>query len=151
MSKDQDSTWICIEHPNWNILINTGVRRILWGEEKATGVVVRDANGKEIIRETPLSTSISCWELGASALLQLPSNKDLKDELQNSDSNALHFTNHDNFAKAIVFGYNDPSIREKFGSIKLQSYVRLDSGKITLINLAINFSSPGVPSLPVLH
>jgi hypothetical protein len=91
--------------------------------------------------------------MGASALLQSRSSKDLKNELQNSDSNAVHFTNHDILAMAIMINYNDPSIREKVGSIKLQSYIRLDSGKIALINfkLAIDSSSPGVSSLPVPH
>ena len=69
------------------------------------------------------------------------SGDDLKDELQNSDSNALHLTDHDIFAKSITFSYNDPSIREKVGSMKFQSYIRLDSGSIALINLAIDSSS----------
>jgi hypothetical protein len=72
----------------------------------------------------------------------------LKDALRqtNPDSNALHLTDHDIFARAINFSYNDPSIRKKVGSMKLQSYIRIDSEskdrhyKIALINFAIDSS-----------
>jgi hypothetical protein len=64
-----------------------------------------------------------------------------KDELQNPDSNALHLTDHDIFAKGVTFSYDDLSISEKVGSMKLQSYIKLDSGKIALINFAIDASS----------
>jgi hypothetical protein len=36
----------------------------------------------------------------------------LKNELQSPGSNALHLTDHDIFAKAVTFSYNDPAIRE---------------------------------------
>ena len=145
MSKDRDSSKACIEHPIWKILINTEVRKILWDddEERATGVVVRDANGDETsIFLNPLvdgSIVLGAGSVGSPAIL-MRSDEDLKDELRNPDSNALHFTDHDIFAKAITFSYNDPSIREKVGSMKLQSYIKLKSGKIALINLAIDSS-----------
>ena len=156
MSKKRDSTTLeCIEHPNWKILINTEVRRILWdsNEERATGVVVRDANGKEtsiFLRKDDLGKpldepKISRIVLGAGSVgspaILMRSSKALKDRLKNPDSNALHLTDHDIFAKAITFSYDDPSIREKVGSMKLQSYIKLKSGKIALINLAIDSSS----------
>jgi choline dehydrogenase-like flavoprotein len=152
MSKDRDPTGACIEHPNWKILIKTEVRRILWdnNEERATGVVVRDANGKETTiflkkdnSGNPLVDTkivLGAGSVGSPAIL-MRSGKDLKDELKNSDSNALHLTDHDIFAKGVTFSYDDPSIREKVGSMKLQSYIRLDSGKIALINFAIDSSS----------
>ena len=152
MSKDRDDSGACIEHPNWKILINTQVRKILWddNEDRAIGVLVRDANGDEIkiflktdSSGTPLVDTkivLGAGSVGSPAIL-MRSGDDLKDELQNSDSNALHLTDHDIFAKSITFSYNDPSIREKVGSMKLQSYIRLDSGKIALINLAIDSSS----------
>ena len=151
MSKDRDSTGACIEHPNWKILINTEVRRILWddNEERAIGVVVRDVNGTETeiflkndsgipLHDTKIV--LGAGSVGSPAIL-MRSGKDLKEKLQNPDSNALHLTDHDIFAKCITFSYNDPSIREKVGSMKLQSYIRLDSGKIALINFAIDSSS----------
>ena len=67
MSKDRDDSGACIEHPNWKILINTQVRKILWDDNRAIGVVVRDANGDEVkissrrtVRELLLSTPRSC-------------------------------------------------------------------------------------------
>ena len=157
MSKARDSSGACIEHPNWKILINTEVRRILWddNEERAIGVVVQDLdlNGnygketkiflkKDSSGKTLVDTKIvlGAGSVGSPAIL-MRSGKDLKDELQNSDSNALHLTDHDIFAKGINFSYNDPSIRDKVGSMKLQSYIRLDSGRIALINFAIDSSS----------
>jgi choline dehydrogenase-like flavoprotein len=149
MSKRRDSTGASIEHPNWKILINTEVRKILWDndEKRAIGVLVRDANGTETeiflkndsgipLDETKIV--LGAGSVGSPAILM---RSGLKDELQNSESNALHLTDHDIFAKGITFSYDDPSIREKVGSMKLQSYIRLDSGKIALINLAIDPSS----------
>jgi choline dehydrogenase-like flavoprotein len=153
MSKGRDPvTGASIEHPNWKILIKTEVRRILWdsNEERAIGVVVRDANGKEtniFLRKdgsgNPLVDTkivLGAGSVGSPAIL-MRSGKDLKDQLENSDSNALHLTDHDIFAKGVTFSYDDPSIRDKVGSMKLQSYIRLDSGKIALINFAIDASS----------
>jgi choline dehydrogenase-like flavoprotein len=153
MSKGRDSTTgASIEHPNWKILINTEVRRILWDkdEERATGVVVRAANGKEtkiFLKKdnsgNPLVDTkivLGAGSVGSPTIL-MRSGKDLKDQLQNPDSNALHLTDHDIFAKGVTFSYTDDSIREKVGSMKLQSYIRLDSGKIALINFAIDSSS----------
>ena len=150
MSKHRDSSGASIEHPNWKILINTEVRRILWDndEKRAIGVLVRDANGveTEIFLKSddsgiPLDNTkivLGAGSVGSPAILM---RSGLKDELQNSESNALHLTDHDIFAKGITISYEDPSIREKVGSMKLQSYIRLDSGKIALINLAIDPSS----------
>ena len=150
MSKRRDSTGASIEHPNWKILINTEVRKILWDkdEKRATGVLVRDANGKEteiFLKNDdsgiPLDDTkivLGAGSVGSPAILM---RSGLKDELQNSESNALHLTDHDILAKGITFTYDDLSIREKVGSMKLQSYVRLNSGKIALINMAINPSS----------
>ena len=61
MSKDRIDD-ACIEHPNWKILINTKVRKILWddNEERAIGVVVRDAKGDEI--NIFLKTDGRSWE-----------------------------------------------------------------------------------------
>ena len=123
MSKDRDSTGACIEHPNWKILINTEVRRILWddNEERAIGVVVRDVNGTEteiFLKNDsgiPLDDTkivLGAGSVGSPAIL-MRSGKDLKEKLQNPDSNALHLTDHDIFAKCITFSYNDPSIREQ--------------------------------------
>ena len=149
MSKHRDSTGTSIEHPNWKILINTEVRKILWDndEKRATGVLVRDANDTEteIFLKNDLGIPLDdtkivlgAGSVGSPAILM---RSGLKDELQNSESNALHLTDHDIFARGITFSYDDPSIREKVGSMKLQSYIRLVSGKIALINLAIDSSS----------
>ena len=152
MSKTRDSTGASIEHSNWKIVIKTEVRRILWdrAEERATGVVVRDANGKETTiflkkdkSGNPLKDTkivLGAGSVGSPAIL-MRSGKDLKDKLQNPDSNALHLTDHDIFAKGITYSYSDPSLGKKVGSMKLQSYIRLDSGKIALINFAIDSSS----------
>ena len=152
MSKDRDPSGACIEHPNWKILINTEVRKIIWdsNNERADGVVVRDANGKETTiflkkdkSGNPLPDSkivLAAGSVGSPSIL-MRSGKDLKARLKNPDSNALHLTDHDIFAKAITFSYNDPAIRDKVGSMKLQSYIKLKSGKIALINLAIDSSS----------
>jgi hypothetical protein len=157
MSKNRDAKEASIEHPNWKILIKTEVRRILWDDkkERAIGVVVRnfDLNGdfgkettiflrKDKSGKTLVDTKIvlGAGSVGSPAVL-MRSGKDLKDQLQKSDSNALHLTDHDIFAKGINFSYNDPSIREKVGSMKLQSYITLKSGKIALINFAIDSSS----------
>ena len=151
MSKSRDVTGACVEHPNWKIVINTEVRRILWDSDgkRATGVVVRDANGKEteiFLKKdssgNPLLDDgkivLGAGSVGSPAILM---RSGLKDELQKPDSNALHLTDHDIFAKGVTFTYNDPSIRDKVGSMKLQSYIRLDSKKIALINFAIDSSS----------
>ena len=152
MSKARDATGADIEHPNWKILIKTEVRRILWDkdEERATGVVVRDANGKETTiflkkdkSGNPLKDTkivLGAGSVGSPSIL-MRSGKDLKDKLQHPDSNALHLTDHDIFAKGVTYSYKDPSIGKKVGSMKLQSYIRLDSGKIALINFAIDSSS----------
>ena len=150
MSKDRDpTTGANIEHPNWKILINTEVRRILWDNKKrATGVVVRDANGKETViflkkdrsGSPVIDTKIvlGAGSVGSPAILM---RSGLKDELRSPNSNALHLTDHDIFAKAVTFSYDDLSISERVGSMKLQSYIRLNSGKISLINFAIDASS----------
>ena len=150
MSKHRDSSGASIEHPNWKILINSEVRRILWDNDvkRATGVLVRDANGVEtkiFLKSddsgTPLDNTkivLGAGSVGSPAILM---RSGLKDELQNSESNALHLTDHDILAKGITISYDDLSLREKVGSMKLQSYIRLDSGKIALINLAIDPSS----------
>ena len=151
MSKRRDeSTGANIEHPNWKILIKTEVRKILWDndDKRATGVLVRDANGKEtkiFLKKdnsgNPLGDTkivLGAGSVGSPSILM---RSGMKDELQQSDSNALHLTDHDIFAKGVTFSYNDPSIGEKVGSMKLQSYMRLDSGKIALINFAIDSSS----------
>ena len=157
MSKSRDKNENCIEHPNWKILVRTEVRSILWddNEERAIGVVVRnlDLNGnygketkiflrKDKSGKTLVDTKIvlGAGSVGSAAIL-MRSGKDLKDQLQNSDSNALHLTDHDIFAKGVDFSYNDTAIRDKVGSMKLQSYIRLNSGKIALINFAIDSSS----------
>ena len=156
MSVDRGKDGACKEHQNWKILIKTEAREILWDddEERAIGVVVRDANGDETKiflktddSGTPLIDSkivLAAGSVGSPAILM---RSGLKDELQESDSNALHLTDHDIFARSISFSYNDPSIREKVGSMKLQSYIRIDSEssdrnyKIALINFAIDSSS----------
>ena len=151
MSKARDpDTGVNIEHPNWKIIINTEVREILWDDAKrATGVVVKDAKGNEFKiylntekgSTTPLSDTkivLAAGSVGSPAILM---RSGMKDELQKPDSNALHLTDHDIFAKGVTFTYNDPSVREKVGSMKLQSYIKLQSGKIALINFAIDSSS----------
>ena len=150
MSKARDSSGACIEHPNWKILINTEVREILWDDKKrAIGVVVRnlDKETKIFLRKDESGKTLDdtkivlgAGSVGSPAIL-MRSGKALKDELQKPDSNALHLTDHDIFAKGINFSYNDPAIREKVGSMKLQSYITLASGKIALINFAIDSSS----------
>lgn len=70
--------------------------------------------------------------------------------LKDPKSNALHLTDHHLCGKALTFHYLDPSICEKVGLMKLQSYVRLKSGTIALANMTVDSSSlpsPRVPSL----
>ena len=151
MSKARDpDTLANIEHPNWKIIINTEVRKILWDDAKrATGVTVRDADGNEfdIYLNTedgsakPLSDTkivLAAGSVGSPAILM---RSGMKEDLQKSDSNALHLTDHDIFAKGVTFSYNDTAIREKVGSMKLQSYFKLSDLKIGLINFAIDSSS----------
>jgi hypothetical protein len=76
-------------------------------------------------------------------LMSMRSGLSLKDELQKPDSNALHLTDHDIFAKGVTFSYIDLSIGEKVGLMKLRSYLRLDSGKL------LSSTSPStLPSFP---
>ena len=155
MSKLRDrDTGVSVEHRNWKIVINTEVREILWDKDgkRATGVLVRDANDTliEILLKdndsgNPLQDPkivLGAGSVGSPAVLL---RSGLKEKLQHPDSNALHLTDHDIFAKGIVFTYDDPSIRQKVGSMKLQSYIRIhsDSGPdtIALINFAIDSSS----------
>jgi len=62
-------------------------------------------------------------------------------QLKDPKNNALHLTDHNLCGKALAFHYLDPSIREKVGSMKLQSYVRLKSGTIAFVNIAVDSSS----------
>ena len=68
----------------------------------------------------------------------------LENKLKASGS-ALHLTDHDIFYRDVTFSYNDPSIREKVGSMKLQSYIKINSGDhandFALINFAVDSSS----------
>ena len=150
MSKDRING-ACVEHANWKILINIEARKILWdgNEERAIGVVIRDAKGDEINiflktdeSGTPLPNTkimLGAGSVGSPAILM---RSGMKEELQESGSNALHLTDHD-IARAISFSYNDLSIREKVGSVKLQSYIRIDSeapDRHYKINFAIDSS-----------
>jgi choline dehydrogenase-like flavoprotein len=150
MSKKRDTTGASIEHPNWKILINTEVRGILWDnkEKRAAGVAVRDSNGnlvhiylKKDGSGNPLPDTKIVLAAGSVESPAILMRSGLINELQKPDSNALHLTDHDIFAKGVTFSFDDPTIREKVGSMKLQSYIKLDSGRIALINFAIDSSS----------
>ena len=154
MSKARDpDTGENIEHPNWKIIINTEVREILWDDAKrAIGVAVRDANGnpfkiylnREEGSKKPLPDTkivLAAGSVGSPAILM---RSGLKTELQSPESNALHLTDHDIFAKGVTFTYNDPAMREKVGSMKLQSYIKLDSARLPLS------TSPSTPPLSFL-
>ncbi|KAK7463480.1 hypothetical protein VKT23_006829 [Stygiomarasmius scandens] len=148
MSKDRKSDGTCVEHPNWKILINTEVRKIIWDEDgnRAIGVVVRDSNGSEtqifLKKDTSgktLSTAqiiLGAGSVGSPAILM---RSGMTSDLKNNDG--LHLTDHDIFARGFTFRYLDPSTRDKVGSMKLQSYVRLKSGTTALVNMAIDSSS----------
>ncbi|KAI5989294.1 hypothetical protein EDD15DRAFT_1315096 [Pisolithus albus] len=146
MSKDRDADKKCIEHPNWKILINTEVRRIIWQGTRAAGIVVRDRSGKEtqifLKKDTQGKTLtdtqviLGAGSVGSPAILM---RSGMTEELQ--ENNGLHLTDHDIFAKSFTYQYTDPTMREKVGSMKIQSYTRLGSGKISLVNVAIDTSS----------
>ncbi|ESK95382.1 hypothetical protein Moror_3820 [Moniliophthora roreri MCA 2997] len=148
MSKDRNPDGTCIEHPNWKIVLNTEVRSIMWDDDetRATGVVVRDVSGKEtkIFLKTDSSGKpsantkivLGAGSVGSAAILM---RSGMTDQLKQNDG--LHLTDHDIFARACTFRYLDPSVREKIGSMKLQSYVRLKSGTIALVNMAVDASS----------
>ncbi|KDR79154.1 hypothetical protein GALMADRAFT_208619 [Galerina marginata CBS 339.88] len=148
MSKDRNPDGTCVEHPNWKILLRTEVRSIMWDNQnqRATGVVVRDASGKEtqifLKKDSsgqPLVDTkivVGAGSVGSPAILM---RSGLKDYLKNN--NGLHLTDHDLFAKGFAFRYLDPSTREKVGSMKLQTYAHLKSGKIALVNMAVDASS----------
>lgn len=146
MSKRRDKDGTCVEHPNWKILINTEVRSIVWSDDdtpRAIGVVVLDASGKEtkiFLRKDRSGKTLpdtkvvlGAGSVGSPAILM---RSGLTDFLKGNGG--LHLTDHDIFAVAFTFRYLDPSIREKISSMKLQSYVRLKSGTIALVNMAID-------------
>ena len=147
MSKDRTPDGACIEHPNWKILINTDVRSIMRDDDnRATGVVVRDASGSEtkifLKRHSsgqPLADTkivLGAGSVGSPAILM---RSGMATDLKQNDG--LHLTDHDIFARSFTFRYLDPSVREKVGSMKLQSYVRLKSDTIALVNMAVDSSS----------
>ena len=153
MSKGRNDDGTVIEHLNWKILLNTEVRSIIWGGDdgkRAVGVVVRDLSGNEtkIFLKTgptgkPLPDTtivLGAGSVGSPAILM---RSGMTDYLKDPKHNALHLTDHDLFAKAVIFRYLNPSIREKVGSMKLQSYVRLkdDADTIGLVNMAVDSSS----------
>ena len=150
MSQGRNDDQSCVEHSNWKILLNTEVRSIIWDDDdsnRAAGVVVRDANGnatkiflkKDSSGKTLSDTTIvlGAGSVGSPAILM---RSGMTDYLKDPRNNALHLTDHDIFAKSVVFRYLDPSTHEKVGSMKLQSYVLLED-TISLVNMAIDSSS----------
>jgi choline dehydrogenase-like flavoprotein len=151
MSKRRNDDGTCVEHPNWKILLKSEVRSIMWDSndgKRAAGVVVRDASGNEtnifLKKDSsgkPLVDTkivLGAGSVGSPAILM---RSGMTKHLKELKSNALHLTDHNLCGKAVTFHYLDPTTREKVGSMKLQSYVRLKSGKIALVNMAIDSSS----------
>jgi len=79
---------------------------------------------------------LGAGSVGSPAILM---RSDMTDYLKNN--NGLHLTDHNLFARGFTFRYLDPSTREKVGSMKLQTYARLKSGNIALVNMAVDSSS----------
>ena len=150
MSKRRDPDGTCVEHPDWKILINTEVRCIIWDGKRAAGVVVRDSSGNEtkiFLRKDdkgkPADDSKVILAAGSVHSPAILMRSGLTDALKLNDG--LHLTDHDIFAKAFTFQYKDPTMREKVGSMKIQSYARLQlknkTSVLCLVNVAIDASS----------
>ncbi|KAG6809519.1 hypothetical protein H0H92_015932 [Tricholoma furcatifolium] len=144
MSKDRDSkTGKTIEHKNFKILIHSDVRSLERDPNKDdvySGVWVRDRSGMDTLIKLKDNGKIilGAGSVGSPTIL-MRTNAGMADFLQGNGG--LHLTDHDIFAATATFGYLDMAIQDKVGAMKLQTYVRLKSNRIALLNVAVGASS----------
>ncbi|KAG6834421.1 hypothetical protein H0H93_009738, partial [Arthromyces matolae] len=145
MSKDRDeATQKSIEHPNFKILINADVRSLVRDKGDAafySGVCVRGLDGKDVVINVKKNVGkiiLGAGSVGSPTILMRTS-QPMADFLKNNGG--LHLTDHDIFAATATFGYQDMSIQQKVGAMKLQTYVRMKSKRIALLNVAVGASS----------
>ncbi|TFY78999.1 hypothetical protein EWM64_g5012 [Hericium alpestre] len=122
MSKPKAPDGSDIEHANFKILLETEARALEFDDErKATGVVVRTPDGREetISLKTNGRVVLAAGSVASPAIL-LRSGVNLKKH------GGLHLTDHDIFFKAQPFRYRVPHARQEVGTMKLQTYMRLE-------------------------
>ncbi|TFY74423.1 hypothetical protein EWM64_g9589, partial [Hericium alpestre] len=141
MSKPKAPDGSDIEHANFKILLETEARALEFdGERKVTGVVVRTPDGREetISLKTNGRVVLAAGSVASPAIL-LRSGVNLKKH------GGLHLTDHDIFFKAQPFRYRVPQARQEVGTMKLQTYMRLEcegaEDEVVLSNMSIDASS----------